>query len=425
MNTSPNKKGFIARFHWLLIPVLLFAASQLVYAGALHMQAQTQVELPATMTVFETISIRHEVLTADSSHSEFAQSWDGQWYRIIAEDGYPSELPRSEAGEVLPNPWAFYPLYPTIVGGVMDVTGLSFGVAGILVSLTFALMGCVLLYGWVTRHTGSKWTGTLALLSILLLPAGFVFQATYTEGLTLFLVTLFLWLLSSRRYLSAVPVVLLLGLTRNIVAPLVLVGLIVGIAQGVAYLRLSGSTPREAAVANLGRVARYLSLGLVTCLSAFVWPVVVGVATGVPTAYAQTYAAWFGRQSTFLKWFTNAAWSPADAPFTLTATFALLVLAAACYLAFNRRSTYPLALKVYPLTLALYIFIATGPSGSILRYLTLGFFLFPWTTVPRTAQGRVLYFGALGLLGMAMIGLGYQWIGQNSIVADGRFQLIP
>lgn len=425
MNTPRALRRLLGRFHWLLIPVLLFAATQLIYAGALHMQAGTEVELPATMTVFETISIRHKALTADSPHSEFAQSWDGQWYRLVAEHGYPAELPRSDDGEVLPNQWAFYPLYPTIVGGVMAVTGLSFGLAGVLVSMAFALAGFALLYGWVVRHTRSRWTGTLAILSVMLTPASFIFQATYTESLTLLLVVSFLYLLSSRRYLTAVPVVLLLGLTRNIVVPLVLVGLVVGIAQVWAYMKANDSTLLEALQDRKTAVCRYLALGFATCVSALIWPVTVALALGEPTAYVQTYSAWFGHNSTVLKWFTSTPLSPSDAPWSLTLGFVIVVLVAAIYLAVNRHSTYPLALKLYPLMLAIYIFIATGPSGSILRYLTLGFFLFPWTNVPRTQAGRVAYFGGLGLLAVASIALSYMWIGQNWIVADGRFQLIP
>ena len=53
--------------------------------------------------------------------------WDGSWYRTIAEQGYPHQLPLDPvSGTPSQNAWAFYPLFPMLSRGLMGLTGLSF-----------------------------------------------------------------------------------------------------------------------------------------------------------------------------------------------------------------------------------------------------------------------------------------------------------
>src|SRR5688500_4100225 len=66
---------------------------------------------------------------------DLALSWDAQWYRRIAEDGYPDELPVGPDGRVQQNPWAFYPLFPLAVRLVTGATGLGFGTVAPLLAL--------------------------------------------------------------------------------------------------------------------------------------------------------------------------------------------------------------------------------------------------------------------------------------------------
>ena len=54
--------------------------------------------------------------------------WDGDWYRQIAQRGYPDGLPLNEFGRVDYNSWAFFPLFPLLLRVVMT-TGLPFSVA--------------------------------------------------------------------------------------------------------------------------------------------------------------------------------------------------------------------------------------------------------------------------------------------------------
>ena len=44
----------------------------------------------------------------------YLQSWDVQWYRRVAFEGYPLELPIDANGDVKQNTWAFFPVFPAI-----------------------------------------------------------------------------------------------------------------------------------------------------------------------------------------------------------------------------------------------------------------------------------------------------------------------
>ena len=64
--------------------------------------------------------------------------WDGVWYERIVHDGYPVPLPvDADTGRVTYSAWAFYPLYPYLVKGVM-LTGMPFAVAGGVLNLVLA-----------------------------------------------------------------------------------------------------------------------------------------------------------------------------------------------------------------------------------------------------------------------------------------------
>ena len=72
--------------------------------------------------------------------------WDGVWYERIVRDGYPVPLPvDADTGEVTYSAWAFYPLYPYLVKGLM-LTGLPFTAAGLLLNLVLGGVAAVLVW---------------------------------------------------------------------------------------------------------------------------------------------------------------------------------------------------------------------------------------------------------------------------------------
>lgn len=106
-------------------------------------------------------------------------AWDSVHYRSIATSGYEFV---DDGGQ---HNIAFFPLFPLMVRGVMNL-GLSFEVAGLLVNnITFlAALYCV--YFWVAEHHGTKgarWTATV----LAWCPLSLFGTVIYTEGLYLFL----------------------------------------------------------------------------------------------------------------------------------------------------------------------------------------------------------------------------------------------
>ena len=111
-------------------------------------------------------------------------NFDGQWYQQIAEHGYPTVLRRWSRGA---EPWAFYPLYPSLVRGLMELTGLPFAAAATLVSMTCGAVAVCLLYRLLLR-TGGRFTATATVLALCVYPAAPILQAAYTESLALLVI---------------------------------------------------------------------------------------------------------------------------------------------------------------------------------------------------------------------------------------------
>src|SRR5688572_24884630 len=78
--------------------------------------------------------------------------WDGVWYERIVRDGYPVPLPvDADNGRVTYSAWAFYPLYPYLVKGVM-LTGMPFALAGGVLNVVLAGLAAVLV--WALLRSG-------------------------------------------------------------------------------------------------------------------------------------------------------------------------------------------------------------------------------------------------------------------------------
>jgi hypothetical protein len=82
---------------------------------------------------------------ADAGLADFVLGWDAQWYWLIAEDGYPSELPLTDSGDVAENAWAFMPVF-AMVAKVVGLPFGSWGAGAFLVSLVAGYFACVALH---------------------------------------------------------------------------------------------------------------------------------------------------------------------------------------------------------------------------------------------------------------------------------------
>jgi len=223
-------------------------------------------------------------------------NWDGTWYQAIIHHGYPDQLPLDATGHVAQNAWAFYPLFPTLVGGLIDVTGWSFAFAASVVSIGAGALAAVGMQKLVAAVAGRR----LALWTVVLFcffPAGAVLQLPYAESLAMALLVGVLLCLQRRHYLLAVPLVLLAGLARSIALPLAITVLVHGLRVLVRRSRGSDTLPGRS-------VAALVALAVASVAAAAAWPLVVAIRTGRLDAYTQTMASWRNprRVVPFLPW---------------------------------------------------------------------------------------------------------------------------
>ncbi len=230
---------------------------------------------------------------ANSNYFDLAQLWDGQWYKLIAESGYPAKLPMDEFGVVQQNEWAFFPGFPYATRFVMWLGGYPFSQSAVILNLVAAGAAMVFLFWALERQLGAKYAlgGVVIFCAAPVTP---VLQIAYSESVALFLLALFFYFLGLRKYGWCGVVVLILAFTRPVVAPLAAVLLVHMIARYRAHygvVRWSGERqefPRLQQLAVAG-------LGLGTAASSLLWPAMAGWVTGIPDAYQRTQGSWRSR----------------------------------------------------------------------------------------------------------------------------------
>ena len=96
------------------------------------------------LTARTTVGIRPGLLRLSSA-------WDGRWFRMIAEHGYPVHPPVGADGHLAQNAWAFLPVYPALTRLLSAVTGLPWAAAA--VGLSVVAGGCAAILLFVLRPT--------------------------------------------------------------------------------------------------------------------------------------------------------------------------------------------------------------------------------------------------------------------------------
>jgi len=202
---------------WL--PLAIFAVTRLYGYVVITLAAQGQVALP---------SPEHPGIYQFSAHPdspgylELITNWDGQWYERIATLGYHLPGPGASGATNALHSYAFLPVFPMTVGAMMALTGLSFAVCVTLVNLVAGGAAMVVMFALVERTAGRFAAGTAVLFTCCFVAAP-LFQAAYSESISLLLVCTVLLLVARRHYAWAVAAVILLSLTRLVTPPLAIV----------------------------------------------------------------------------------------------------------------------------------------------------------------------------------------------------------
>lgn len=134
------------------------------------------------------------------SFSRALSHWDGNWYLIVARDGYATALPA--AGQDPHSEIAFFPLFPLVIRAVSAVTGLSPLAAAVAANLLFGTVAAGLLW-LLARHLGSARFADRSVALFAFFPASFVLTTAYSEALMLMLSIGCLYALLRRWWLLA------------------------------------------------------------------------------------------------------------------------------------------------------------------------------------------------------------------------------
>lgn len=206
--------------------------------------------------------------------------WDATWYWLVAVDGYPAELPMTEAG-VGENQWAFMPVFAYVAAALGALLG-SWGAGAVVVSLVAGFAASLALYA-LTRSRLDESAALWAVAFFASGPLAALFQVGYAESLFLAFLLAALLCLQQRRYAWLYLLIPLMGYTRpGVLAFALLLGLF-----GIWRWFRRSEEPLGAV-----EVGHILVLGSLATVVGFSWQIIAGVVTGDPGAYLDTELAW-------------------------------------------------------------------------------------------------------------------------------------
>lgn len=281
--------------------------------------------------------------------------WDANWYRQIAEVGYPAALPLDAAtGAVQQNAWAFYPAFPMMARALMKVTGLGFPVVASTLALLLGFAAAAVMGLMFRERVGPK-VALAAVAVFAACPVSPSLQVAYAESLAILLLCGFLWAISKERWLVTVGLALLIGLTRAMALPLAVVALV------AVFLRWRRR--RDDPISAREGWSALAALG--SCGAAgLLWPVIAGVVVGTPMAYTDSMGAWslgpgYGLMGPWLQYMEQ----PANAVRFVVAVALIVGMMIGPWAA-----GLGVVLRTWTLAYAGYLILLDSPSTSVFRH---------------------------------------------------------
>lgn len=355
---------------------------------------------------------------ADAGLADFVVGWDAQWYWLVAESGYPTELPMTDSGDVAENAWAFMPVFAYAAKALGLLLG-SWGAGAFLLSLAAGYLACLALHRLLRDRIGRS-AAMWAVAFFAAGPIAAMFQVGYAETLFLLLLFIALDLTIRRRYGWLYLVIPIMAFTRP------------GILAFALYLGLHGVVRwlRRRQDPLAGReVVHILALGALATVGGFAWQVIAGIATGDPGAYLATELAWRrhwitggvdgfvpfegwiqASQFWFGLWGMPQWWGPL--------VLVLVVVAAAAALLSSRQvRALGVDLRLWSASYLLYLLAVFFPQSSTFRLLLPLSPLWGAMAVPRSRPWRI------GVLASCLLG---QWLWIYHVYALGStFWQVP
>ncbi len=352
---------------WLALLGIIIA-SRLVSTAMMMWFAHGQTENPWT--------------AAQPDLFEFSRIWDSHWYRIIAEVGYPAELPIGDDARVGENAWAFMPVYPLFVRVVMAVTGAPFAIVSVVVSTISFAVFIVVADRFFRRIIGDS-ASLVALAVIAFAPVAPVYQVGYAESLGMVFLAVVMVGLTERRWFLAALFIPIAALTRPVGVP---IALMIALIAAVNWRTGDDRRPLVFLTGLAG-------------LSALAWPAIAWWVTGRPSAYIETELAWrrpytgndgHGWGS---GWWDSAVWWFQDGAPWVIGALAFGVAVIAILPATRRLGVVALSWTV---SYAAYLVMVVFPQSSIFR---LFIPLFPLAGVVARSRALSLVAVTFGIVG--------------------------
>lgn len=354
---------------WWLRVIAIWAVSRVVTTGLLLSFASRQAANTWT--------------DARPDYFSFASLWDGTWYYVIAVAGYPTELPVTQEGHVAENAWAFMPVYPMLVRGLMFVTGFSWHEMAVIVSFTFSLATALAFYR-LMRLVLPEGNSLFAVVLLCVAPLTPITQVAYAESMHAFLLTISLYLLLKRRYGILFPVVAIMALTRP-------TGLAFALALPLHvghrwFIRKRDPYPMRERWASV-------SLAFFSGVMGLAWLLIAWAVTGSMTAYLDTELAWRAPYIGYKELVPFTAW-PQGAEFWFGGVLgpvllALLAISFTLFLFTPWVRSLGFDLRAWVISYALYLAAVFFPQSSTFRLLMPMFPLLGALSVPRSRVFRV------------------------------------
>ncbi len=353
--------ALVRRWPWWVQVTAIYVASRLVSACIFMAAAMHQGPNPW--------------FPAKPGYWSFINIWDAGWYNEVFANGYPTELPTDASGNIKENAWAFYPLFPALARGLSGLSGLNPAASLTIIAMMSGWAAALVIYV-LFRHKASHAPALWGVAFFANFPVSAVLQVPYAEPLSLLLLASALLLVLRRQYLLALPVVVLMCLSRPMGVPFAAMLGILFVIRLLGRFRKESAGTLSSAGKSAGDLVRLGTLTGVAGLSALAWPAAAWAATGDIKAYTKTETVWRGHDLVpFKPWFDTGVdlFGPVLgvlAPFVFVALFGTMLFLppvvrlgvemriwCACYMGYlvvflhPQTSTFRMLLPLFPLAL--------------------------------------------------------------------------